>query len=187
MLTGTALLQRAADIRLIVLDVDGVLTDGKIIYDSAGQEIKCFHARDGLGISLGVRNGLQFAVITARQSPIMVRRAAELDIAHLRQGARTKLPVFDELARDLSLSFQQIAYIGDDLPDLPPMKKAGLACCPADAAKEIREISHLVSNHPGGQGAVREILDFILECRRLRLNATSSPPESPDNTTSLRQ
>jgi 3-deoxy-D-manno-octulosonate 8-phosphate phosphatase (KDO 8-P phosphatase) len=159
------LFEKAAAIRLVVMDVDGVLTDGRITYDSQGAEIKSFNVKDGLGISLALRSDLQLGVITARQSPILERRFSELGITHVIQNTRTKLPAFETLLTDLNLQPWQAAYIGDDLPDVPPMQAAGLACCPADAAKEVQEIAHLVSNHPGGDGAVREILEFMLECK----------------------
>ncbi len=157
---------RAAAIELVVMDVDGVLTDGKISYTSDGQEIKSFNVKDGLGISLGVKAGLQFGIITARQSVMVERRAAELGIQHVLQHTKTKLPAFETLAESLGLTLAQVAYIGDDLPDLPPMIKAGLACCPADAAREVLDRAHFVSPYRGGEGAVRDILDFISQCKQ---------------------
>ena len=171
---GTKLFELAAGIRLVVLDVDGVLTDGKITYTSDDQEVKSFNVKDGLGISLGVRAGIQFGIITARESVMVVRRAQDLDIQHVIQKTRTKLPALEKLVADLSLAFEQVAYIGDDLPDIPPMQRVGLACCPADAAGEVRAIAHLVSNHRGGDGAVREIMEFILEARQLTEDRSAS-------------
>jgi 3-deoxy-D-manno-octulosonate 8-phosphate phosphatase (KDO 8-P phosphatase) len=167
MLAGTRLFERAAAIQLVIMDVDGVLTDGKIIYTSAGDEIKSFNVKDGLGISLAIREGIQFGIITARESPMVLRRAEDLNIQHVIQKTRTKLPAFEKLVQDLGLQPEQVAYIGDDLPDIPPMQQAGLACCPGDAAGEVKAVAHLVSNHRGGDGAVREILEFILESRQL--------------------
>ena len=165
-LTALELQARAAAIELVVMDVDGVLTDGKISYTSDGQEIKSFNVKDGLGISLGVKAGLQFGIITARQSPMVERRAAELGMQHVLQQTKTKLPAFEALAESLGLCLEQVAYIGDDLPDLPPMNRAGLACCPADAAREVREIAHIVSPYRGGEGAVRDILELILQSKQ---------------------
>ncbi len=162
-----SLFARAAGIQLIVLDVDGVLTDGKITYDSTGAELKNFNVKDGLGISLAVRESIQLAIITARQSPILERRAQELGIQHLIQGTRTKLPAFQQLLESLNLKAEQAAYIGDDLPDLPPILACGLPCCPADAALMVRENAVLTSQYPGGGGAVREIIEFIIESRAL--------------------
>jgi len=165
-LSETELQERAAAIQLVVLDVDGVMTDGKITYTSDGQEIKSFNVKDGLGISLGVRAGLHFGIITARQSSIVERRAEELGIQHVKQLTKNKLPAFENLAEDLGLTMAQVAYIGDDLPDLPPMRRAGFACCPADAATEVREAAHFVSRHTGGNGAIREILELILRSKQ---------------------
>jgi 3-deoxy-D-manno-octulosonate 8-phosphate phosphatase (KDO 8-P phosphatase) len=159
------LFQRAANIKLVVLDVDGVLTPGTIVYDSADCESKFFNVKDGLGISLGVRSGLKFAIITARNSPIVERRAQELGIHYVVQGMRTKLPGFQQLAEKCGFSFSEMAYVGDDLPDLAAMQEAGLACCPADAALSIQAIAHLKAHSNGGEGALREILEFILESK----------------------
>jgi 3-deoxy-D-manno-octulosonate 8-phosphate phosphatase (KDO 8-P phosphatase) len=171
--SGKNLFERAAAIRLVVMDVDGVLTDGKIIYTSDGQELKDFNVKDGLGISLARRAGIELGIITARESAMLLRRAAELDIQHIAQKTKTKLPAFEQLASSLGLTFEQVAYIGDDLPDIPCMERAGLSACPADAAWEVRQAAALVSNHKGGGGAVREILEFILDSQRL-LNSMHS-------------
>lgn len=161
------LFERAAAIRLVVMDVDGVLTDGKITYSSSGEELKHFNVKDGLGISLGRRAGISFGIITARESEMLRRRAAELDIEHVIQKTRTKLPALEQLVSELGLTFEQVSYIGDDLPDLPCMEKVGLAACPGDAAHELQAMADLVSNERGGDGAVREILEFILESRKI--------------------
>ncbi len=161
------LFERATTIRLVVLDVDGVLTDGKISYTSDGAEIKNFNVKDGLGITLARRAGIAFGIITARESNIVTRRAAELDIQHVIQKTKTKLPAFEQLVADLGLDFSQTLYMGDDLPDIPCMQRAGLSACPADAAREVKQIAALVSNHRGGDGAVREILELILDSKTL--------------------
>lgn len=167
MTSPSNLFERAAAIRLIVLDVDGVLTDSKIVYDSAGRETKAFNIKDGLGISLGVRSGLQFAIITARESAMVTRRAQELGIAFVIQNTRTKLPALEALIAELGLESIQVAYMGDDLPDLPCLEKVGLPACPADAAEVVRKQARLISNHPSGQGAVREVVEFILESQAM--------------------
>jgi 3-deoxy-D-manno-octulosonate 8-phosphate phosphatase (KDO 8-P phosphatase) len=167
MLAGTRLFKRAAAIQLVIMDVDGVLTDGKITYTSADEEIKNFNVKDGLGISLAIREGIQFGIITARESVMVQRRAEDLAIQHVIQKTRTKLPALETLVQKLGLSFEQVAYIGDDIPDMPPMERVGLACCPADAAGPVKAMTHLVSNHRGGEGAVREVLEFILEARQV--------------------
>lgn len=161
------LFEKAAAIRVVVMDVDGVLTDGRITYDSTGVETKSFNVKDGLGISLAIRHGLTLGIITARQSTILERRCQELGIQHLIQNTRTKLPAFEALATELGVSLSQVAYIGDDLPDLPPMQAAGLAACPANAAREVLDMAYVVSKHAGGDGAVRELLEFILDCQAL--------------------
>lgn len=172
------LFERAAAIRLVVLDVDGVLTDSKIVYNSEGEEIKAFNIKDGLGISLGVRSGLQFGIITARESAMVNRRAKELGIAHVIQNTRTKLPALEALMAELGLESEQVAYVGDDLPDLPCLERVGLSACPADAAREVKARARLVSNYPAGQGAVREIIEFILDSRALLQSTTTSPSPS---------
>jgi 3-deoxy-D-manno-octulosonate 8-phosphate phosphatase (KDO 8-P phosphatase) len=164
-LSQEELQRKATAIQLVVMDVDGVLTDGKITYTSDGQELKSFNVKDGLGISLGIRAGLQFAIITARRSPMVERRAEELGIQHVRQLSKTKLPVLESLMTELSLSPEHLAYIGDDLPDIPPMQTVGLACCPTDAVREVRDIAHYIAQARGGEGAVREIMDMILQAR----------------------
>lgn len=165
-LSDLELQERAAAIELVVMDVDGVLTDGKITYTSDGQELKSFNVKDGLGISMAAKAGLQLGIITARQSAIVERRAEELGIQHVKQLTKTKLPAFENLAGELGLTMAQVAYIGDDLPDLPPMKRAGLAFCPADASREVQETAHFISRHRGGEGAVREIMELILQSKQ---------------------
>lgn len=157
------LARRASQVRLVVLDVDGVLTDGKISYTSAGDEIKSFNVKDGLGISLGIKKGLQFGIITARESVMVARRAEELGIQHFIQKMKTKLPALEKLVAELSLTLEQVAYVGDDLPDIPCMEKVGFSACPSDAAREVLGLSHFVSRFSGGNGAVREILELILD------------------------
>lgn len=161
------LIEKAAAIRLIVMDVDGVLTDGRITYTSDGQELKSFNVKDGLGFTLAVRQGYQLAVITARESTMVQRRMQELEVQHIIQNTKTKRPRLEQLIADLKLTPEQVIYIGDDLPDLPCMELAGLAACPADAARDVKEAADLVSNHRGGDGAVREIIEFLLESRRI--------------------
>ncbi len=157
--------KRAAAVQLVVMDVDGVLTDGKITYTSAGDEIKSFNVKDGLGISLGVRAGSRFCIITARESVMVQRRAEELGIEFLLQKTKTKLPALEKLAGELGLTAAQVAYIGDDLPDMPCLEWVGFSACPADAAKDVKKKVHWVSQYRGGEGAVREIMEFILESK----------------------
>jgi YrbI family 3-deoxy-D-manno-octulosonate 8-phosphate phosphatase len=152
-------------IELILSDVDGVLTDGGVVYDNQGIEIKKFHIRDGLGIKLWQRAGYKFGVLTARSSHIVKVRTSELGIDIVRQGFEKKLPVAEEILRQLGLAPEQLCYIGDDLTDLPVVRHAGLGVAVADAAEEVRGAASLVTKLPGGQGAVREVIELILKAK----------------------
>jgi 3-deoxy-D-manno-octulosonate 8-phosphate phosphatase (KDO 8-P phosphatase) len=156
---------RASDIRLIVSDVDGVWTDGKIIYSGDTREIKQFNVRDGLGAKLLQRVGIGLALLTSRQSPALARRARELGIEELHQGSSNKLAACEQILRKLDLRFDQILYVGDDLPDLAPMLRAGLSAAPADAAPEIRAAAEWKLEMPGGHGAFRETVERLLRER----------------------
>lgn len=152
-------------LKLVVLDVDGTLTDGGIYYDSQGNEMKRFDVKDGLGIKLGMAAGLEFAIITGRVSPMVERRVRELGIQHLVQGAQKKAPALRDLMKQCGLEPDQVAYVGDDLNDLPAMELAGICACPADADRMIRERCSFVSVCPGGHGAVRDFIQAVLEAR----------------------
>jgi 3-deoxy-D-manno-octulosonate 8-phosphate phosphatase (KDO 8-P phosphatase) len=149
-------------IKLVILDVDGTLTDGGIYYDSQGNEMKRFSAKDGLGIMVARRAGLELAIITGRASPMVERRAKELGIQHLLQGVQQKFPALTALIRERGLSLDEIGYIGDDLNDLQCMETVGFCACPADAAKEVKAVCQYVASVPGGHGAVREGLEYLL-------------------------
>lgn len=153
---------RASDIRLIVSDVDGVWTDGRIIYTADGSEIKEFNVRDGLGVKLAQRVGLSVALLTSRQSPTVERRAKELGIIHVIQAAANKLIETERLAQQLGLTFDQIAYAGDDLPDLGPMSRAAISAAPADAAPEVLAAATWRLQSAGGRGAFRELVERLL-------------------------
>lgn len=155
----------ASDIRLIVSDVDGVWTDGKIIYVGETREIKEFNVRDGLGAKLAQRAGLNIALLTSRRSPALARRARELGIDDLLQGAANKLHSCERLLHKLSLRFDQLLYLGDDLPDLAPMLRAGISAAPADAAGEVREAAQWKLLAAGGHGAFREMVERLLRER----------------------
>jgi len=161
----TTLEDRSRKIELILSDVDGVLTDGAIGFDNAGIELKTFHVRDGLGIKLWQRAGYKFGVLTARTSHIVKLRAAELKIEIVRQGLEEKLPAVKELLRELKLTPSQMCYVGDDLPDLPLLRFAGVGVAVADAAPELREAALYVTQLPGGRGAVREIIEVLLKAK----------------------
>ncbi len=151
-----------ADIRLLVMDVDGVMTDGKITYSSDGQELKSFDIKDGLGIKRAQASGIETAIITCRTSPMVERRARELGIAHLVQGREDKLSALSDLVDQMNLSLDQVAYIGDDLPDLTAIESVKLGACPADAAIEVKSKASWVSTREGGDGCVRELCDLLV-------------------------
>jgi len=155
----------AENIALLVLDVDGVLTDGGITIDARGVETKTFHVRDGLGIRLWMKMGYEVAIITGRSGMCVGHRARELGIRHVFQAAGPKDQVFGRLLRDLGLDASQAAVIGDDLADLPMLRLAGYAMAVADAVREVREIAEFVTVHPGGTGAVREAIEHLLKAK----------------------
>ena len=155
----------ADDIRLIVSDVDGVWTDGKIVYAGEQREIKAFNVRDGLGAKLAQRAGIVVALLTSRSSPVLERRARELGIAELQQGAANKLDACAALLKKLGLRFDQLLYAGDDLPDLAPMARAAISAAPADAAAEVRAAATWKLDARGGQAAFREIVERLLRER----------------------
>lgn len=158
--------KRMQSIQLILSDVDGVLTDGKITFDNQGIETKSFHVRDGMGIKLWQRAGHQFGIITARSSHIVKLRSAELGIELVRQGSSEKLPVAMQIIKELSLQPDNVCYIGDDLTDMRLMSQVGLAASVADAATEVRSIAHLVTKTNGGDGAIRELIETILKSQK---------------------
>jgi len=162
-----AVLEAAKRIRLLALDVDGVLTDGKITYTSSGEELKSFNVRDGHAIKMARRAGLDFAIITGRESDIVRRRALELGIGLVHQGAADKLKVLKGILSEAGLEAKQVAYMGDDVVDIPVFLEVGLACAPADAAGEALERADCVTGAGGGNGAVRELIFFILEAQGL--------------------
>ena len=161
------LLERAAGIRLLALDVDGVLTDGRLYYDGQGNETKAFSTRDGLGLRLLALQGIDLALITARSSAIVERRAAELGITHIYQGRLRKLDAFADLLSATGLAPGQVCYAGDDWLDLPILQRAGLAVTVADGDPLVRRRVHWVTGRPGGHWAVREICDLILAAHGL--------------------
>jgi 3-deoxy-D-manno-octulosonate 8-phosphate phosphatase (KDO 8-P phosphatase) len=157
---------RAARIQLLVLDVDGVLTDGRLHFGSAGEETKVFHVRDGLAMVAARSAGLGIAVISGRASPAVSRRMAELGVADVHQGVTDKAEVLAGIRSRLGLERADIAVMGDDLNDLPLMRDAGLALAPSDAVPEVRRSSHWVSRRSGGSGAVREAIEMLLKARK---------------------
>lgn len=161
----SALQERAGKILMLVLDVDGVLTDGKLYFDNTGNEMKAFNSRDGLGMKALQRCGIEVAVITGRKSAIVSQRMAQLDIRHVYQGREDKLEAFTQLLETTGLNAEQVCYVGDDWVDLPVLLRAGLAISVADADEHVKEHVHWVTQRNGGEGAVREICNLILSAQ----------------------
>lgn len=156
---------RLQNVRLLALDVDGVLSDGQLTFDSHGTETKSFHVLDGHGLKLAKRFGIEVALITGRTSPMVTQRASSLGITHLFQGIEHKLPVLRDLCQQLGLSLDQVAYCGDDLPDLAPIHHSGVGISVPNAPRYIQQHADWVTQRAGGQGAVREICDALLEAQ----------------------
>jgi 3-deoxy-D-manno-octulosonate 8-phosphate phosphatase (KDO 8-P phosphatase) len=159
--------ERARQIELVVFDVDGVLTDGGLWYGPEGEAIKRFDVKDGHAMVLARLVGLPVALLTARTSPIVEARAAELKLAKVFQGRRLKGPAFEELCAEMKVAPAHTAYMGDDVNDLPALALAGLSACPGDAVAEVRQAVQLVCASPGGRGAARELLELVLKARGL--------------------
>ncbi len=153
---------RAQSIRLILLDVDGVLTDGTLSVSAAGDERQSFFVRDGSAIVWAQRAGIEVGLLSGRAGPAAARRAAELQISTVLQGVRDKRQAFVSLTGDLGLQPEHVAYMGDDLMDLPVLELAGLSAAPSDACAEVRDRVHFVAQAAGGRGAVREFIELIL-------------------------
>ncbi len=158
-----ALKERAAKIRAVVFDVDGVLTDGGLWYGPQGEALKRFDVKDGHAIVLARLTQLPVAILTARSSPMVDVRAKELKLQHVFQGRIHKGEGLAEVAQALGVAPDECAYMGDDVNDLPAMARCGLSACPADAVEEVRQRVHFVSTRPGGRGAARELLELVLE------------------------
>ncbi|MDX9910842.1 MAG: HAD hydrolase family protein [Phycisphaerales bacterium] len=171
--------KRAAGVTLLVLDVDGVLTDGSILLDEAGRELKRFNVRDGFGIKLWQRAGLHLALVTGRGGPALAARARELAIEHVREGVGDKAAAIRELAQGLGVAMESVGVMGDDWPDLPAMDVSGYAMCPGDADARVLARSDWISTRPGGHGAVREAIEHLLSAR-------GGLPEGPVDTRGLR-
>lgn len=157
--------QQARQVDLVLLDVDGVLTDGKILMDSSGGELRAFHARDGLGVRLGQRGGLLFGIVSGRESRIVRDRAEELYITEVHQRVFDKAEKVAEIRERLGVAAERVCYVGDDLVDVPVMRKVGFAVAPADASPEALAAAHYVTTRGGGDGCVRELVDLLLRAR----------------------
>jgi 3-deoxy-D-manno-octulosonate 8-phosphate phosphatase (KDO 8-P phosphatase) len=156
-----------ANIQLLILDVDGVLTDGGIIRDDNGIQIKRFHVRDGAGIVLWRRLGKDVAIITGKESDVVTHRAEELGIQHVYQNAGNKLEAYEQVKEELGVRDNEIAYVGDDLPDLPVMRKVAVPIAVADAVHEVQGVAKHVTKNGGGHGAVRDAIEYL--CKEMGL------------------
>lgn len=157
--------ERAKNIKLVIFDVDGVLTAGVLTYSHEGIEVKNFHVHDGQGMKLLMKSGVNIGVITTCKSSIVKRRIEDLGITHLYQDQTDKLPAYEDLKQKLKLRDEEIAYVGDDLPDLPMLKRVGLAITVSNAPKIIQQYTHWITKAKGGKGAAREVCDFIMQAQ----------------------
>ncbi|MGA1795006.1 MAG: KdsC family phosphatase [bacterium] len=152
---------KARRIRLVLLDVDGTLTDGQLIYGPDGEAFKSFNVKDGMGISLARREGIEVGLISGRNSGLVEARAGELNIAYVWQGVGDKVGLLRDILKQCACAPEDVAFMGDDLNDLPLLEAVGLSAAPGDAVREVREAVDYVTERDGGKGAVRELLDFI--------------------------
>jgi 3-deoxy-D-manno-octulosonate 8-phosphate phosphatase (KDO 8-P phosphatase) len=159
------LLERAKPVKLAVFDVDGILTDGRLYFLEDGSEMKAFNTLDGQGFKMLIASGVVIAIITGRKSPMVERRAKALGVAHLVQGREDKRVVLEQLLAELGLSYEQVAYLGDDLPDLPAIRRVGLGMTVPNAAPFVRQHAHGVTQARGGEGAAREFCELILQAQ----------------------
>jgi len=157
---------RASKIKLLIMDVDGVLTDGRIIYDNFGDELKFFDVQDGFGLALLSYADIKTAIVTAKKSKIVKRRAKEANITHLFMNTRDKAKVYQRLLKKYNFGNENICCVGDDLLDVPMMKKAGFAVSVPNAVSEVKKVAHYITQRPGGRGAVREIAELILKSQQ---------------------
>ena len=155
--------KRAGKIKLLILDVDGVLTDGRIVYGSYGDELKFFDVHDGFGVVLVKKAGIKTVIITAKKSKVVKIKAKELKIDRLYQNASDKLKVFNKVIKKFKVTPEEVCFIGDDLLDIPVLKKVGLAACVSNAVEEVKSYSHITTTKMGGRGAVREVCELLLK------------------------
>lgn len=157
----------ARGIKLLALDVDGALTDGRIILDNEGNEYKAFHVRDGHGLKMLMNAGIEVAIITGRHSKVVERRAKELGIKEVYQRCHIKTVALEDIVQKFRLSEDEVAYVGDDIVDIPVFKRVGLPVAVSDASEDAKPFAVMVTKNPGGRGAVREVCDFILKAKGL--------------------
>jgi 3-deoxy-D-manno-octulosonate 8-phosphate phosphatase (KDO 8-P phosphatase) len=159
------LLEKLRKIRVAMFDVDGVLTDGCIIFTNQGDELKNFYVRDGYGLVEVARKGIELVVMTGRSSALVERRAQDIGFHHIFQGVLDKKKKFEEFCKTNSVAPDEVLFMGDDIPDLAVMKEVGVAVCPENAVREVKKIATFVTQHAGGHGAVREVTDLLLEAK----------------------
>jgi len=164
--------ERAKKIKLLILDVDGVLTDGRIIYDNFGGEIKFFNVYDGVGMTLLFRAGIKSAIITAKKTNIVKRRAKDMLVAKVYSGYK-KLKIYENVIKKFKVKDEEVCFVGDDLIDLPVLKRVGLSIAPPEAMEEVKNSCHYVTKKSGGKGAVRELIEVILKSKGLWDNVTN--------------
>lgn len=157
--------ERCERIEMLVLDVDGVLTDGRIVYSDGGEELKAFHVRDGSGLKFWMHLGKRVGIITGRSSPVVARRAAELGVTAVIQGAEDKRVAYDKMLHDQGLPSSAVCCMGDDLPDVPLLRLSGVGVAVGDACAEAKTAAHHVTSARGGRGAVREVVEWILQAQ----------------------
>ena len=165
----------AKNIKLVAFDVDGVMTDGSLTFLEDGKEIKTYNAKDGLGVVMLSRAGIITSIITARDNNAVKLRAEMINIKELYMGQKNKILALNELIEKYGLSYDEIAYMGDDLPDICILEKVGLKCCPFDAVQQVKEKCNFISSFNGGRGAVRELCDFILKSKEITYEMISKP------------
>jgi len=158
--------ERAKKIKLLILDVDGVLTDGRIIYDNFGGEIKCFNVYDGFGMALLFRAGIKSAIITAKKTNIVKRRAKDMHVAKVYSDYR-KIKIYEKAIKKFKVKDEEVCFIGDEFIDLPVLKRVGLSVAPPEAIEEVKNSCHYVTKKSGGRGAVREVIEIILRSQDL--------------------
>lgn len=160
-----SLTKKAAKVRLVIFDVDGVLTDGSLYLSETKELIKAFHVHDGLGLKLLQENGIVVAVITSRESAIVQQRLEALGVRHIYQGQTEKLPAFEALLTELNIPYDAVAYVGDDLPDIPLIQRAGFGVAVANASMHVKKYAAWQTSLAGGAGAAREVCEFILQAQ----------------------
>jgi 3-deoxy-D-manno-octulosonate 8-phosphate phosphatase (KDO 8-P phosphatase) len=164
--------EKAKKIKLLILDVDGVLTDSRIIYDNFGDEIKCFSVYDGFGMMLLYRAGIKSVIITAKKTRIVERRARDMHVSKVYSDHK-KLKVYEEILKKFKVKDEEVCFIGDDLIDLPVLKRVGLSIAPPEAVDEVKKSCHYITKKSGGKGAVRELIEIILKSQGLWYNVTA--------------